>query len=125
MKPLAGPDAELLALSAELDACDQKICAIYDLAGEDADDDDLEEAARPLGDRQEAILARLESLRATTPAGILARARSLAIHAGAGEFDLSISDQTYAGLLTKLLLRDALLCSGLPLPSALLPGGAA
>ncbi len=99
------PDADLLAVCAEFNACDLRQRAIYD--GPDAVEDDGKAAlaAAPIFARMDALLDRMEHLRAATPAGIAARAGSLAQHSGGWEFSFDARG-TITGRLLDYLLRD-------------------
>ncbi len=80
----ASPDAELIRLCAECDALQGQIDALYlpqldhlptleILAAEDT----RTRAVKPIADRQDPLLERICELRATTPQGHIARARTL------------------------------------------------
>ncbi len=100
------PDADLLAVCAEFNACDLRQRAIYD--GPDAVEDDGKagQAAAPIFARMDALLNRMEHLRAASPVGIAARAGSLAQHSGGREFSFD-AQGTITGWLLDYLLRDA------------------
>ncbi len=100
------PDADLLAICAEFNACDVRQRAIYD--GPDAVEDDGKAAlaAAPIFARMEVLLNRMEDLRAASAIGITARAGSLAQHSGGMEFSFDAQD-TITGRLLDYLLRDA------------------
>jgi hypothetical protein len=102
------PDADLLAVCAEFNACDLRQRAIYD--GPDAVEDDGRAAlaAAPIFARMDALLNRMEHLRAASPAGIAARAGSLAQHSGGWAFSFE-GRGTITGRLLDYLMRDAAL----------------
>ena len=86
------------------------------------DRDIPDEMMQALGRLQKPEIDRIYILRATTPEGILARARTLAVHGGEGGLSLEISHTTWSGRMVAALLRDALLMAGLPVPAALIGG---
>lgn len=114
-------DAELIAVCAALNAVERQRQTVWGETGTPGalPDDEAEAAAVPLYDRMHVLLDRMERLRATTTAGIQARAHSLAVYEeytddGRGEVvhDLSAGD-TISGRLARYLLRDAMaLASG-------------
>ncbi len=99
------PDADLLAVCAEFNACDVRQRAIYD--GPDAIEDDGKAAlaAAPIFARMEVLLNRMEDLRAASSIGIAARAGSLAQHSGGMESSFD-AQGTITGRLLDYLLRD-------------------
>ena len=113
----ASPDAELIAVCAEFDACDRRVRYIYDEAA--MDEDATAAAAAPLFAREGELLERLYQLRATTAEGMLARARTLAQHGGDGAFSLELDHSTGTGRMVIALMRDALAISDMPIPSKL------
>jgi hypothetical protein len=108
------PDTELMALCAAFEETEARWVAICDAAGSDDIDDHVVSA------EQNALLDRMDALRATTIDGISARARTLAVVGGHGEWSLDVSHETPHGRLVIGLLRDVLLLNGLPVPPALL-----
>ena len=100
------PDVDLIAACAEFNACDLRQRAIYD--GPDALDDDEAsgQAAAPIFVQMHTLLDRMEHLRATSHAGIAARAGSLAQHCGQWAFSFDARN-TIAGRLLDYLMRDA------------------
>jgi len=100
------PDADLLAVCAEFNACDVRQRAIYD--GPDAvkDDGKAALAAAPIFARMEVLLNRMEDLRAASSIGIAARAGSLAQHSGGMESSFD-AQGTITGRLLDYLMRDA------------------
>ncbi len=105
------PDADLLAVCTEFNACDLRQRAIYD--GPDVTDDDGKagQAAAPIFARMDALLDHMEHLRAASPAGIAARAGSLAQHSGGWAFSFDARG-TITGRLLDYLLRDAAALEG-------------
>lgn len=105
------PDADLLAVCAEFNACDLRQRAIYD--GPDAVEDDGKAAlaAAPIFAQMYTLLDRMEHLRAATPVGIAARAGSLAQHSGGREFSFD-AQGTITGRLLDYLMRDAAALGG-------------
>ncbi len=99
------PDADLLAVCTEFNACDVRQRAIYD--GPDAVEDDGKAAlaAAPIFARMDAVLNRMEHLRAASSIGIAARAGSLAQHSGGMESSFD-AQGTITGRLLDYLLRD-------------------
>jgi len=100
------PDADLLAVCAEFNACDLRQRAIYDGPNAIEDDGKAGQAAAPIFARMDALLDHMEHLRAASPAGIAARAGSLAQHSGGREFSFD-AQGTITGRLLDYLLRDA------------------
>ena len=73
------PDAELIAVCAAFDRLEAHINSLYEgKANAIEDDDERDEAIEPLTERQEPLLDRMCAIRAKTPAGWQAKARSLA-----------------------------------------------
>ncbi len=109
----AFPDADLIAVCAEFDACDRQATTIHG-TGPDSivDDGKADAASTPLRARMHALLDRMEDLRATTPPGIQARAHSLAQHGGHGEYTFDCPT-TMAGRLLHMLMRDSVALGGL------------
>ena len=76
----SSPDAELIRLCGEFDALQRRILALYpEGATPIEDDNERAEAIAPLSDAQDELLDRICALRATTPAGIKARAKTLVL----------------------------------------------
>jgi hypothetical protein len=70
-------DAELIALCAKFDVLQRQSLAVF----ETTDDDDEQDAAlAPLWDGQNDLVDRITELRATTTAGFIALANTLALH---------------------------------------------
>ena len=67
------------------------------------------------------LLDRMDELRATTPAGIQARAHSLALHAGHGQYSFDCNDSMVGRLLT-YLMRDSAALAGSPASTVASPG---
>ncbi len=119
------PDADLIRLCGAFDACEMRLSAIFNPVPDDYDEETANAEAKPNYERMSALLDRMEAAHATTPEGILARARTLGVHAGEGAYCMDIGP-TWAGRLVAVLLRDALALSGLPIPAMLLnPGSGA
>lgn len=109
-------DAELIELCAEFCRCEQRIEAIYEAVS----DEELADAeSEPVMAHQHDLAERIMGSRVRSAAGILAIARSLAVHAGEGAFDFSASPATTTGRLMTALFRESLLLSGLPVPDCL------
>lgn len=106
----ANPDAELISVCAEFDALYQKTIDIHEGPNAIADDDLAAAAVAPLDQRMDTLLDRMETLQATTPRGIQARARSLALNASEGWhkgwFTMDALE-TVPGRLLSYLMRDA------------------
>ncbi len=100
------PDAELIGLCAAFDAHEMAQQAIYEGPAKIDDDDEADAAAFPHRERMGELADELEPLHAVTPAGIAARARTLALHAGHGHYSFDFNDGM-AGRLLRQLLRDA------------------
>ncbi len=100
------PDADLLAVCTEFNACDLRQRAIYDGPEAIEDDGKAGQAAAPIFAKMHTLLDRMEHLRAATPVGIAARAGSLAQHSGGREFSFD-AQGTITGRLLDYLLRDA------------------
>jgi len=105
------PDADLLAVCAEFNACDLRQRAIYDEPDAMDDGGKAGQAAAPIFARMDALLDRMEHLRAATPAGIAARAGSLAQHSGEWAFSFD-AQGTITGRLLDYLMRDAAALGG-------------
>ncbi len=107
-------DADLIAVCAEFDAYERRTCIIHG-TGPDCIVDDAEAnvASAPLFARMHLLLDRMDELRATTPAGIQARAHSLAQHGGHGGYSFDYPT-TMVGRLLVYLMRDSAALGGLP-----------
>ncbi len=103
---MARPDADLLAACAEFNACDLQQRAIHDGPNAIEDDESAAVAAAPISSRMDALLDCMEHLRAASPAGIAARAGSLAQHSGEWAFSFD-ERSTITGRLLDYLMRDA------------------
>jgi hypothetical protein len=112
-------DAELIALCDEWSELECRISALGTGLDAHATDAEVRAATAPLEALQSLVWPRITKLRATTPAGIMARAKALAIHAGHGDFDMEPNWTTCAGTLFAVLTRDVLTMHGLPLPKVL------
>ena len=112
------PDADLIGVCAEFDACERQTSIIHG-SGPDCvtDDADAHAASTPLYDRMAILLDRMDELRATTPAGIQARAHSLAQHGGDGGFSFDC-ETSMLGRLLAYLMRDSAALGGSPPPGA-------
>ncbi len=108
------PDAELIAVCAEFDVCERRTCIIHG-TGPDCivDDTEANVASAPVFARMHALLDRMDELRATTPAGIQARAHSLAQHGGHGQYSFDC-DTSMVGRLLAYLMRDSAALGGSP-----------
>ncbi len=111
----AGDDAELIAVCLALEANERAHVTLYKTI---TDDDEADLAADPLLKQEAALIDRLDGLRAVTPEGILARARTLAVMAGHGGYCMDIGCG-HSGRMVAAFLRDALAMSGLPVHPAL------
>jgi hypothetical protein len=105
------PDADLLAVCAEFNACDLRQRAIYDGPNAIEDDGKAGQAAAPIFARMDALLDRMEHLWAATSVGIAARAGSLAQHSGGREFSFD-AQGTITGRLLDYLMRDGAALGG-------------
>ena len=110
----SSPDAELIAVCAEFDACEQQTCIIHG-TGPDCvvDDNEANAVSAPIFARMHVLLDRMDELRATTPAGIQARAHSLALHGGDFGYSFDYPD-TMVGRLLVYLMRDSAALGGSP-----------
>jgi len=106
------PDADLLAVCAEFNACDLRQRAIYDGPNAIEDDGKAGQAAAPIFARMHTLLDHMAHLRAVSAAGIAARAGSLAQHSGGMEFSFD-AQGTITGRLLDYLLRDAAALRGI------------
>ena len=106
------PDAELIAVCTEFDACNRQTCIIHG-TGPDCvvDDDEANAVSGPIFARMGVLLDRMEDLRAATPAGIQARAHSLAQHGGHGGYSFDCGD-SMVGRLLHMLMRDSAALGG-------------
>ena len=75
------------------------------------DDDEANVVSAPIFARRDVLLDRMDELRATTAAGIQARAHSLALHAGHGDYSFDAED-TIPGRLLHYLMRDSAALGG-------------
>ena len=108
----ASPDAELIAVCAEFDACDRQVNTVHGTGpGCIVDDTEATTATGPLFTRVGILLDRMDALRAATPAGIQARAHSLAQHGRHGEYSFDCPT-TMVGRLLAYLMRDAAALGG-------------
>ena len=110
--PPAHPDAELIAVCAEFDACERQTSIIHG-TGPDCvvDDDEASLVSAPIFARMHVLLDRMDELRATTPAGIQARAHCLAQHCGSLQYSFDYED-TIPGRLLGYLMRDSAALGG-------------
>ena len=99
------PDVELIEACAEYRRTEEQERAVYDGPNAVWDDDEARVVAAPYSARCDVLLDRLGELRAATPAGIHARAQTLAQHNGA--FVFSFDGGGAAGRMLAYLLRDA------------------
>jgi hypothetical protein len=106
------PDAVLIAICAEFDACERQTSIIHG-TGPDCvvDDDEANATSAPVFARMRVLLDRMDELRATTPAGIQARAHSLALHGGHGGYSFDCFD-SMVGRLLVYLMRDSAALGG-------------
>ncbi len=100
------PDADLLAVCAEFNACDLRQRAIYDGPNAIEGDEEGALATAPIFAKMHTLLDRMEHLRAASAAGIAARAGSLAQHSGGWVFSFDARG-TITGRLLDYLMRDA------------------
>lgn len=110
----AGGDAELIALCAEFDDCERQLEALYNVHLEDDPPEEL-----PLMDREAELARRIRGMRVNSADGILAIARSIAVHNGDGGLDYDPNSPGPTGHLMTALMREVCLLSGLPAPSKL------
>ena len=112
--PPAHPDADLIAVCAEFDAHERQTMIIHG-DGPDCIVDDTEASvvSAPIFARMHVLLDRMDELRATTPAGIQARAHSLALHGGDFGYSFDYPD-TMVGRLLVYLMRDSAALGGSP-----------
>ena len=74
----AGADAELIELCGRFDALQRNVFSFYDGGANAIEDDEARnETQKPLVAAQMALLERIFELRAVTPAGFMARARTI------------------------------------------------
>ncbi len=111
-EPVQHLDAELIAVCAEFDACERQTSIIHG-TGPDCvvDDDEANVVSAPIFARMHVLVDRMGELQATTPAGIQARAHSLALHGGHFGYDFGAQD-TMVGQLLTYLLRDSAALGG-------------
>ena len=100
------PDAELIAVCTEFEAAEIWVRAVYNGPNAVVDDEQAELAAAIERDQMSVLLERMDALRASTPAGVQARAHTLALHNGDWGFSFD-SDTTTTGRLLGYLMRDA------------------
>ncbi len=102
------PDRELIAVCAEFDAIERHINSHYAGGSRNIEDDEERDVAiAPFQEAQEPLLERIIALRATTPDGFKARARTLALwnqdamrQIGPGHY---LEDRMLAALLRDLV----------------------
>ncbi len=113
-EPVQHLDAELIVVCAEFDACERQTNIIHG-TGPDCvvDDDEANVVSAPIFARMHVLVDRMGELQATTPAGIQARAHSLALHGGHFGYDFGAQD-TIVGQLLTYLLRDSAALGGSP-----------
>jgi hypothetical protein len=107
--PPVHPDAELLALAERFIASDLAIQAMDVLPDGNLDMAEVERLANAAHD----LAFAMSDIRATTAAGIVARARCLAVHNAEGAFTMD-GENTTAGRLAFDLIRDARALDGIP-----------
>ncbi len=101
-------DAALIAVCAEFDAIERHINSHYAGGSREIDDDEERDVAiAPFQEAQDPLLERIIALRATTPGGLKARARTLASwdqdamrHIGPGHY---LEDRMLAALLRDMM----------------------
>jgi hypothetical protein len=109
-------EADLIRLCAEFDDCERQLEAIY---ASEADDELAEAGGAAVAKQMNSLAKRIMSSSASSADGILAIARSLAIHNGNGAFDFHPETSSTTGCLMTALLRESCLLSGLPSPDGL------
>lgn len=98
----ANPDAELIALCAEIDALEDKLDS-FTLKGATFEEEQAQDlVARPFADAQEPLIARLCDMSAITIEGIQARARTLVKYAPQWKHNRG----GYDCIMISALLRD-------------------
>ncbi len=101
------PDAELLAACAVFDTLEHQVDALYAGSGRIEDDDELQTAINAVADRQKPWFERICDLRAVTPAGWKAKARSFAAW-DKEELRTKLSEGDTSERILSTLLRDML-----------------
>jgi len=109
-------DDALIVLCATFDDCERQVEAIYDT---EPDDNQAEAAVSLVLRHQSELAVRIAGTAAHTADGIVAIARSVAIHNGNGAHDFDPSQGTTTGRLMTALLREVCLLSSNPAPSEL------
>ena len=105
------PDADLIRLCREMVDLELAYRAIYDGPNAIPDDEGARGATSGMVDRIDAIVTEIEDLHATTAAGVLARAHTLAVQNG--DFGSSFDwPETVIGRQLDYLLRDAAALAG-------------
>ena len=99
------PDAELIAACAVSDEYDRRCRYIYDEMG--VDDETANELVGEILDRHLYVVDAIEAHRATTALGILARARSLAVHNLDCAWDMDPRNGTILAIITNTNLESA------------------
>ncbi len=102
----AHPDAALLALAGRFIAHERLVQAMPCDAETGAEEAVQTAAQRQLLDHKHGLVMQMGELRATTPDGITARARCLALHNADGAHSMDVPDDT-TGRLLRWLMRDA------------------
>jgi hypothetical protein len=108
------PDAVLIALCAEFDECQRQLEALYEVHPEDDPPGEF-----TLVQRQFELSRRIRGMRVHSADGILAIARSVAVHNGNGGLDFDPTERGITAHLMTALMRETCLLSGLPAPSKL------
>ncbi len=105
------PDAELIRVCGEIVAVERAWNAIYDGPSAIVDDTAAKAASAGFDARMGVLLDEMESIHAVSAAGVLARAKALAVHNGdfASSFDWP---ESITGRLLACLMRDALALAG-------------
>jgi len=101
------PDAELIALCAEFERCEEAINDFYSHGRTPIEDDQLREAAQdPLWQRQCDLADKIDASRASTLEGARARARAIVTYNGGDFVDAYLRKLGVDGVLLAALIRD-------------------
>ena len=104
-EPAAFPDAELLEACADADAVQRRMDVLYTGPTRVEDDAERDALLAPLQDEQEPFLEKVCDLRATTLAGHMARAHTLALW---DKEALKPADASWNSYISAALVRDLL-----------------
>jgi hypothetical protein len=107
--PGDSPDAELIALCARFDALEREKLA-WHAAHDDPSDDEMDAAIDPLNEQQKELIDPILDARAVTPAGFIARAKSILLWAP--DFTPEDAHEGWHTQMAGALIRDLIATEG-------------